>query len=219
VSRPLRVVVLISGRGTNLTAILDAIEQGQCAARVVGILSDKRKAEGLAHGETRNIPTTVVRPKDHPDRDAWDRALADAIGAHDPELIVLAGFMRIVGAPIIDRFAPRIINVHPSLLPSFPGAHGAADAIAAGVRLSGCTVHVVDSGLDSGPIIAQAAVHVLPNDTPAALQARIQTAEHRLLPRVIDAVARGAVQLGPPLVVDAKGDGGTQLFSLPFAQP
>ena len=217
-SHPLRVVVLISGRGSNLAAILNAIDCGDCAAQVVGIVSDRAKAHGLALGEPHGIPTTVVRPKDHPDRDAWDRALADAIGAYDPELIVLAGFMRIVGAPIIDRFAPRIINVHPSLLPAFRGAHGAADAIDAGVRLSGCTVHIVDSGLDSGPIIAQAAVRVLPGDTPDALQTRIQGAEHRLLPLVIDAIARKRVLLGPPLAITAEDDDGAWLFSSPFAQ-
>jgi phosphoribosylglycinamide formyltransferase-1 len=200
----LPIAVLISGTGTNLEAILRAIEARACDAVVRAVVSD-RPAAGLGLAEKRGIPTAVVRLRDHASREAWDGALADAVAAHTPELVVMAGFMRVVGRAFVERFTPRIINVHPSLLPAFPGAHGPADALAAGVRLSGCTVHVVDSGVDTGPILAQAAVRVLPGDDVTRLHARIQRAEHELLPRVVDAVARGRIRLsGAPSVPGAE---------------
>ena len=135
----------------------------------------------------------------------------------DPALVVLAGFMKLVGAHTIARFPSRIINIHPALLPSFPGAQGPADAIAAGVRVSGCTVHVVDSGVDSGPIIAQAAVPVLPDDSADRLHERIQRVEHRLLPAVIDAIARGAIELAPAVrIAPASFAADAFLFSPPL---
>jgi phosphoribosylglycinamide formyltransferase-1 len=129
---------------------------------------------------------------------AWDTKLADAVAKHRPGLVVLAGFMRIVGPSFLRRFPGRIINVHPSLLPAFPGAHGPADAIAAGVRITGCTIHVVDDGVDTGFILAQGAVPLLPGDDPATLHRRIQGVEHQLLPRVVDWIGTGALELGPP---------------------
>ncbi|HEY8427254.1 MAG TPA: phosphoribosylglycinamide formyltransferase, partial [Sandaracinaceae bacterium] len=189
----LDVVVLVSGRGSNLRALLEAIEAGRCRARVAAVISDREKAPALELARERSIRTVVVKPKDHPDRAAWDRALASAIAAYSPGLVVLAGFMRIVGAAVLERFGGRIINVHPALLPSFPGLDAPAQALAAGVRVTGCTVHLVDAGVDTGPILAQAAVPVLPGDDAERLHARIQPAEHRLLPAVVDWIATGAL--------------------------
>lgn len=193
----MKIAVLASGRGSNLRAIARAIDEERCRAQIVAVVSDKPGAPALAFAAERGVPTAVVPPKDHPSRAAWDEALASAVAAYEPGLVVLAGFMRIVGPAMLARFPHRIVNVHPALLPSFPGAHGARDALAKGVRISGCTVHVVDAGVDTGPILAQAAVSVLPTDTEESLQTRIQACEHRLLPRVIDAIARGAIVPGP----------------------
>lgn len=192
-SELLRIAVLVSGRGSNLRAILDACDAGSCRARVTGVLSDKKNAGALELARERSIEAKVVALRDHPDRAAWDRALAEAIASVDPELVVLAGFMKIVGPAVLARFEGRIVNVHPSLLPAFPGADGPADALAAGVTISGCTVHLVDAGLDSGKILAQAAVPVLPGDDRDRLHHRIQAQEHWLLPRVVDWIARGQI--------------------------
>jgi phosphoribosylglycinamide formyltransferase-1 len=194
---PLKIAVLASGRGSNLRAIAHAIDEERCRAELVAVISDKADAPALAFASERGVPTAVVSPRQYASREAWDAALADVVAGYGPELVVLAGFMRIVGPAMLARFPHRIVNVHPALLPSFPGAHGARDALAKGVRISGCTVHVVDAGVDTGPILAQAAVPVLPSDTEQSLQARIQGCEHRLLPRVIDAIARGAIVPGP----------------------
>ncbi|MCG8556800.1 MAG: phosphoribosylglycinamide formyltransferase [Proteobacteria bacterium] len=187
----LSLTVLISGKGSNLNAILEAIDRGRCDARVGAVVSDKRKALGLELARERGIPTHVVRLRDYPERPLWDRALADTVTQTRPELVVLAGFMRLVGSNLLSRFPKRVINIHPSLLPSFPGVDAARQAIDAGVQLSGCTVHLVDHGVDSGPILAQAAVPVVQGETPAELHARIQRVEHRLLPRVIQWFAAG----------------------------
>ncbi len=195
----MRTVVLASGRGSNLRALADAIDAGRCAARLTGVVSDKAGAGALVFAEERGIPTRVVSPKAHPSREAWDEALAEAVAGLSPELIVLAGFMRIVGRPMLTRFGGRIINVHPSLLPAFPGKDGTEQAIAAGVRISGCTVHVVDEGVDTGTILAQAAVPVLLSDDAASLHARIQKVEHRLLPQVVDWIATKHIELGDEL--------------------
>ncbi len=199
----LRLVVLISGTGSNLRAICRAIDDGTCDATVTSVISDRADAAGLTFARERGFQTTVVRFKDFPDRAAWDIALAEAVAQDQPDLVVLAGFMRIVGAPLLQRFPFRIVNVHPALLPSFPGSDGPAQAIAARVRISGCTVHLVDSGVDTGPILAQAAVPVASDDTASTLHARIQHHEHALLPRVIDAIARGVIVLGPAPTIRA----------------
>ena len=198
------VVVLVSGRGGNLRAIVKAIDEGSCRARVVAVISDREGAPALEFAAERGIPTRVVRAKDYSDRAVWDRDLADAIASYAPGLVVLAGFMRIVGQPVLARFSGRIINVHPALLPAFPGIDAPEQAVAARVALSGCTVHVVDAGVDTGPILAQAAVPVLPSDDAASLHARIQKVEHQLLPRVVHAVAVGDYELtSPPRYVRA----------------
>jgi phosphoribosylglycinamide formyltransferase-1 len=215
----LSIAVLISGKGSNLGAIFDAIEAGRCHARVCAVLSDRESAEGLELAKARSIATAVVKLKDYENRERWDAALADAVAAHDPSLVVLAGFMKLVGRAFITRFTSRVINVHPSLLPAFAGTDGPAQAVRACVRVSGCTVHVVDSGIDTGPIIAQAVVPVLPADDAAALHLRIQRAEHQLLPQVIDAIARGAVELGSTIrIAGACFEDGAMLMSPTLAR-
>lgn len=189
----MRLAVLVSGRGSNLRALVQAIEQGRCPATIGCVLSDRPTAPALDFARERGIRTRVVRAKDYPDRNAWDEALADALSAEAPGLVVLAGFMRIIGNTVLERFPSRILNVHPSLLPAFPGVDAPAQAIAKGVTLSGCTVHVVDNGVDTGPILAQAAVPVLPDDDATTLHARIQRVEHRLFPAVIAEIARGGL--------------------------
>lgn len=190
----LRVLTLASGGGSNLRALCAA--QAHLGYTVVGVVTDREGIGALAFAASEGIPTCTVLPKAHPNRPAWDAALAETCASFSPDLVVLAGFMRIVGPTVVAAFRGRIVNVHPALLPSFPGVDGPAQALRAGVRVSGCTVHVVDEGLDSGPILAQATVPVLPGDTAAALHQRIQTAEHALLPAVVGAVARGDLSLG-----------------------
>lgn len=194
----LPIVVLISGTGSNLRAVHQAIVSGQCDARICAVVSDRRSAGGLSYASEHGLPTRVVLMRDFQDRAAWDHALAEVVASYKPRLVVLAGFMRIVSPSFVTRFPNEIINVHPALLPSFPGASGPEHAIEAGVRLSGCTVHIVDQGVDTGPILAQAAVRVLPSDDAKSLHTRIQKAEHQLLPQVIDAIARGQIELGDP---------------------
>ena len=190
------ITVLASGRGSNLRAIARAIDEGRCRARIGAVVSDRSDAEALVFARERGIATHLCRPKDHADRGAWDAALAEVVASTAPRLVVLAGFMRIVGPAVLARFPSAIVNVHPALLPSFPGAHATVDAIAKGARVSGCTVHQVDAGVDTGPILAQAAVPVLPTDDAASHHARIQVQEHVLLPAVIDAIARGWIVPG-----------------------
>ncbi|HEX5333818.1 MAG TPA: phosphoribosylglycinamide formyltransferase [Cellulomonas sp.] len=185
-----RVVVLVSGGGTNLAALLAAHSEPAFGARVVGVLSDDPAAGGLEVARAAGVATAVVRIADFPDRAAWDLALADAVGVFGPTLVVSAGFMRILGAGFLARFAGRVINTHPALLPAFPGAHGVRDALAYGVRVTGCTVHLVDEGVDTGPIIAQRAVEVLDDDDEASLHERIKTVERALLVDVVGRVAR-----------------------------
>jgi phosphoribosylglycinamide formyltransferase-1 len=191
------VVVLVSGRGSNLRAICNAIDAGVCGAKIVGVVSDRTKAAALKFAEGRGIATRIVSLRKGDDRDSWNESLAEEVTALRPALVVLAGFMRVLGAPLLERFRGRIINVHPALLPSFPGHNGPQDALDGGVRISGCTVHIVDAGVDTGPIIAQAAVPVLTGDTADTLHARIQVQEHQLLPRVIHQIAIGAITLDP----------------------
>jgi phosphoribosylglycinamide formyltransferase 1 len=200
----LPIAVLISGTGSNLGAILEAIDAQRCAADVRAVISDRASAKGLELARSRAIATDIVALKQFEDRERWNHALVRAIEAHRPELVVLAGFMRVLSPAVIDRFPNRIINVHPALLPLFPGHDAPAQALRAGVRISGCSVHIVDSGVDTGPIIAQAAVPVLPDDDVERLHRRIQRQEHRLLPAVIDGIARGTIELGAAVRVAAR---------------
>ncbi len=188
--RPARVVVLLSGTGTLLQALLDAAQDTDYPVRIVGVGSDRSGVEGLARAERANVPGFVVRLADHADRADWDLALTEAVAAYRPDLIVSAGFMKIVGPAFLDRFAGRMINTHPALLPAFPGAHAVADAIAYGVKVTGCTVHLVDKGVDTGPILAQQPVEVQPDEQAQELHARIKAVERRLLVEVVARLAR-----------------------------
>jgi phosphoribosylglycinamide formyltransferase-1 len=185
-----RIVALVSGSGTNLQALLDACAEPSFGATIVAVGADRADIEGLARAERAGVPTFVVSPKEHADRQAWDHALADAIAGHAPGLIVSAGFMRILGPEVLARFPQRIINTHPALLPSFPGAHGVRDALAYGAKLTGVTVHVVDAGVDTGPIVAQAAVPVLAGDDEEKLHERIKSVERTLLVETVGRLAR-----------------------------
>lgn len=185
---PARLVVLVSGSGTNLQALLDATATDlDYGARIVAVGADRDGIAGLERAERAGLPTFTVRVKDHADRAAWDLALAEATAAYRPDLVVSAGFMKIVGKEFLARFGGRFLNTHPALLPSFPGAHGVRDALAYGVKVTGCTVHFVDDGVDTGPVIAQGVVEVRPDDTEEALHERIKEVERRLL---VDAVGR-----------------------------
>lgn len=184
---PARVVVLVSGSGTLLQALLDAT----LPAQVVAVGADRPGIEGLARAERAGVPTFVTRVADHPDRTAWNVALAEAVAAHRPDLVVSAGFMKILGPGFLGGVGCPVVNTHPALLPSFPGVHGVADALAYGVKITGATVHLVDDGVDTGPVLAQAPVAVEPGDTVAALHERIKIEERRLLVGTVAALARG----------------------------
>jgi phosphoribosylglycinamide formyltransferase-1 len=175
-----RVLVLLSGTGSLCAALLAATDAPGYPAQVVAVGSD-RPAEGLAHARRRGLPTFVCALRDHPDRAAWDRALAAEIASFEPDLVVSAGFMKIVGPAVLGAFGGRLINTHPALLPAFPGAHAVRDALAAGVPVTGSTVHLVDAGVDTGPVLAQREVPVLPADDEATLHERIKTVERELL--------------------------------------
>lgn len=182
------VVVLVSGSGTNLQALLDASADPAYGVRVVAVGADREGIEGLARAERAGIPTFVTKVGDHADRDAWNEALAAEIASYEPAFVVGAGFMKILGMPVLERFT--VLNTHPALLPSFPGAHGVRDALAYGVTITGCTCHVVDAGVDTGPIIAQRAVEVLAGDDESSLHERIKVHEREMLVDVVGRMAR-----------------------------
>ncbi|QCX28324.1 phosphoribosylglycinamide formyltransferase [Nocardioides jishulii] len=184
---PARLVVLVSGSGTNLQALLDACEDPAFGAKVVAVGADRFDVEGLARAERAGIPTFVKQLSQHDSRDAWDLALRRAVAGFEPDLVVLAGFMKLVSADFLEAFEHRVVNTHPALSPSFPGVRGPADALEYGVKVTGCTLFVVDAGVDTGQIIAQSVVEVLDDDTVESLHERIKVAERAML---VDAVGR-----------------------------
>jgi len=184
---PARLVVLVSGSGTNLQALLDACADPAYGAAVVAVGADRDGIQGLDRAKKAGLPTFVQRVKDHDTRADWDLAMADAVGEHHPDLVVSAGFMKLAGEAFLDRYAGRYVNTHPALLPSFPGMHGAADALAHGVKVTGATLFVVDGGVDTGPIVAQTVVPVEDDDTVESLHERIKVAERQML---VDSVGR-----------------------------
>lgn len=186
---PARLVVLASGEGRTLRALLDAVADPSYGADVVAVGTDRDGARAIDRALAAGVEVFTVRLADYPDRAAWDAALADELLRHEPDLVVCAGFMKILGAPVLERFGGRIVNTHPALLPAFAGAHAVADALAYGVTMTGVTVHLVDEGVDTGPVLAQATVQVLPGDTEATLHARIQDVEQ---PLYVDTVGRMA---------------------------
>lgn len=190
-SSPARIVVLASGTGSLLNALLEAAVDDY-PARVVAVGVD-RDCPAVTIAAGAGIPSYIVRLGEFPDRDAWDAALAEATAAHHPDLVVSAGFMKILGAQFLSRFPGRVINTHPALLPAFPGAHAVPDALAYGVKVTGCTVHVVDAGVDTGPILAQRAVEVRDGDDEETLHERIKVVERRLLVDVLAALSTRGV--------------------------
>jgi phosphoribosylglycinamide formyltransferase-1 len=185
-----RLMVLVSGAGTNLQALLDACAEETYGAAVVAVGADRAGIEGLARARRAGIPVFTHRVEDHPSRAAWNHALTRSCAGHRPDLIVSAGFMKLVGPEFLARFAGRFINTHPSLLPAFPGTHAVRDALAYGVKVTGCTVFLVDEGTDTGPVIAQAAVAVGEDDDVASLHGRIKVTERALLVDTVGTMVR-----------------------------
>jgi phosphoribosylglycinamide formyltransferase-1 len=170
--------------------VLDACTDPAYGAHVVAVGTDRDGTRAAERALSAGVEAFVARPRDHPDRLSWDRALADELLRHEPDLVVCAGFMRLLGRPVLERFPSRVVNTHPALLPAFPGAHAVADALAYGVKVTGVTVHLVDEGVDTGPVIAQRAVDVEPGDTEASLHARIQDVEQPLYVDTLGRMAR-----------------------------
>ena len=193
-SRP-RLGVLISGRGSNLQSIIDVIAAGELAASIAVVISNRADAPGLQRARDAGIEALSLSPREFADRDAYDRALAELLRARRVVLVCLAGFMRLVGQPLLDAFPNRILNIHPSLLPAFPGLEAQRQALEYGAQVTGATVHLVTSELDGGPIVTQAAVPVLPNDTVDTLSARVLVQEHRIYPEAIKIVLGGGWQV------------------------
>jgi phosphoribosylglycinamide formyltransferase-1 len=189
--------VLVSGSGTNLQAILDAVRAGTLDARVAVVVSNVAGAGALDRARAAGIEGVIIEHGQFPDRRAFDAAVVEALRARGVEVVVLAGFMRLVTDVLLDAFPTRVVNVHPALLPAFPGVHAQRQALAYGVRVAGCTVHLVDGGTDTGPIVAQAVVPVLADDDEESLRLRILAKEHELLPQVLQWMAEGRVSLEP----------------------
>lgn len=210
----LKVGVLISGRGSNLAALIDAAKAADYPAEIGCVVSNRENAPGLAIAAAAGIPTAIVSHRDHPDRETFDRAVSTELEREGVELVVLAGFMRIFSPWFPARWKDRLINIHPSLLPAFKGLHVQRQALEAGVRVSGCTAHLVTPDLDSGPIIAQAAVPVLTGDTEETLSARILRQEHRLYPLVVRWFGEGRIAIdGDRVTVAGVACDATLLFS------
>ncbi|HWV46596.1 MAG TPA: phosphoribosylglycinamide formyltransferase [Nitrospira sp.] len=215
---PLRVAVLASGRGSNLQAIIDAIEAGQVQARIVAVISNKKDAVALERARKHGLKDLFVDPKPFTgrsdSREVYDRSLLKTLQQHDAELVLLAGYMKIVTAVLVNAYANRMMNIHPSLLPSFPGLDVQKKAIDWGCKLAGCTVHFVTEGVDEGPIIVQAAVPILDDDTPETLAARILLQEHKIYPRAVQLFAEGRLRVdGRRVLIEDAKPGGEAIIS------
>ncbi len=193
--RKLRLAVLISGRGSNLQSLIKACADPEFPAEIALVLSNKTDASGLEKAAKAGIATAIVSHTGFPNRADFDAEIDTVIRAHHPDLVCLAGFMRLLGATFVEAWHDRLINIHPALLPSFKGANAIGDALAAGVKVTGCTLHFVRAAMDSGPIIAQTAVPVHPGDDEAQLSARIRQAEHEIYPRAVRLIAEGRVRV------------------------
>jgi phosphoribosylglycinamide formyltransferase-1 len=193
VNSPARIVVLVSGAGTNLQALLDACADPAYGARVVAVGADRDGVEGLARADRAGVPTFVARVADYTSREHWDRALADKVGAFEPDLVVSAGFMKLLSQDFLDRFLT--LNTHPALCPAFPGMHGPRDALEHGVKVTGATLFVVDAGVDTGPIVAQVPVEVVEDDDVASLHERIKAAERAMLVDAVGRIAREGISV------------------------
>lgn len=202
-ARELPLGVLISGNGSNLQAIIDAIEEKQLDAVIRVVVSNREEAFGLVRARKHNIPTEVLDHRKFSSREAYDQALIDILKARQVELVILAGFMRLLSPVFVSSYSNRIMNIHPALLPAFPGLHVQRKALEHGARFSGCTVHFVNEGCDEGPIIIQAVVPVFPDDTEESLSARILKEEHRIYPRAIQLYSEGRLRVvGRKVLVD-----------------
>lgn len=190
-----RIVILISGRGTNMERLIQACQAGEIPAQVVRVISDNPEAWGLQRAQSYGVPTVVVPARAFPDRAAFEAALLEAVREAAPDLICLAGFMRILSPRFVQAYRYRIMNIHPALLPSFPGLHAQRQALEYGVKVSGCTVHFVDEGVDTGPIIVQKAVPVLEDDTEETLAARILQKEHEAYPEAVRLFFEGRLRV------------------------
>lgn len=212
----MRLGVLASGSGSNLQAILDACASRRIPAEVSAVVCNLPGARALQRAEAAGVPALLLPHRQFASREEYDRAVIAALQRHGVELVCLAGFMRLITPVLLRAFENKILNIHPSLLPAFPGMHAVRDALAAGVRVSGCTVHVVDEGTDSGPILVQAAVPVLDGDTEETLAARILVQEHRCYPRAISLWAQGRVHFeGRRVRIDGKAGSATRTLSSP----
>ena len=190
-----RIAVLVSGNGTNLQALLD---DPFCGPRISLVLADRSAVKALERAESRGVETLVIEPRSFPDRPSFDEAVAGALQGHGADVVVTAGYMRLLGRPVLDLFGGRWLNTHPALLPSFPGMHGVRDALAHGVKVTGVSVFLVDEGIDTGPIVLQEAIEVRDDDDASSLAARVLDVEHRLLPRAVRALVEGR------LVIDGR---------------
>jgi len=215
-ARQVPIGVLVSGSGTNLQAIIDAIEAKRLDAKIEVVLSNKADAQGLVRAQDHGIPTAVLDHKQFPSREAYDQAVVDILRARGVELVVLAGFMRLLSPVFVKAYSNRIMNIHPALLPSFPGLHVQKKALEHGVRFSGCTVHFVNEECDEGPIIIQAVVPVFPDDSEESLAARILNQEHRIYPRAIQLYAEGRLRVeGRRVLVDGLAKDDAQVLFQP----
>lgn len=206
-ARRLRIGVLASGRGSNLQAIIDAIEAGRLDCELAVVISDKADARALERARKHGAEAVFVNPRDYPDRESFDRAVLARLAEHRVELVCLAGFMRVLTPAFVAAYRSRVMNIHPALLPSFPGLHAQRQALEHGVKVSGVTVHFVDEGVDTGPIILQAAVPVLEDDTEETLSARILEQEHKIYPRAIQLFAEGCLELRGRRVIIREREG------------
>lgn len=202
----LRLAVLASGRGSNFEAILRACQAGELDAQINILISDKPDAAALDKARKAGIEACFINPRDYEDRDTYEKHLVNELRSHEVDLVVLAGYMRLVGKTLLQAYRWRILNIHPALLPSFPGLHAQRQALEYGVKVSGCTVHFVDEGMDTGPIILQATVPVLDDDTEDSLVARILTQEHRIYKQALQFLAQGRVYLEERKVIILDGE-------------
>lgn len=200
-----RIVILISGRGSNMEAIVQQCAQQRWPAQVVAVIADRAQAAGLGRAASHGIATAVVEHRAHASREAFDAALAEAIDSHAPDVLLLAGFMRILGPAFVRRYAGRMLNIHPSLLPAFPGLHTHRRVLEAGCKVSGASVHFVTADLDHGPIVVQSVVPVRPDDDEATLAARVLASEHRIYPLAVSWLVRGCLRVEHGIVRQTEG--------------
>ncbi|MGB9807165.1 MAG: phosphoribosylglycinamide formyltransferase [Thermosulfidibacteraceae bacterium] len=202
-SKIIKLGVLVSGRGSNLQAIIDSIEAGKIPAMIEVVISDKENAYALTRARNHGVPAIFIDPRKFPRKEDFEKAIGDELEARGVELVCLAGFMRILSPYFVNRFRNRIINIHPAILPSFPGLHAQGQAVEYGVKIAGCTVHFVTEEVDAGPIIIQAAVPVYDDDTEETLSARILEYEHKIYPMAIKLIAEGRVRIeGRKVIID-----------------